>query len=364
MQLVKYGTGLPEFMGTLKTIEDERKLGADWIVSANDIKVSEADGHYEITAPHRNGSNTMYVGKATVFAENQLGGYLGIPPTYMERIRSEPALKAYNMNYWLKTRTADKRLVRTITNPQTKDKEVIAFLSDRYRPIDNYDVMEKVLQVLSDMKIQVKMHHVYATDRMLSGLFYDTTQTYKLPGNDKDVYWPGIQISNSEVGAAAFTVRMSLVRFVCTNGMVYGPDYRKIHIGHRSDGDIWSNQTKIAEVNLTLSQFTDIVKRAFDRDMIDDALMQIAETKKKPIKATWVNLTAKEFHLSDEENKAIWTRIEENNRYEYIQAVTAHANTMLEEGSNPERASALQELAWDLVQDAPWIRIEKKSEEA
>ena len=35
--------------------------------------------------------------------------------------------------------------------------------------------------------------------------------------------------------------------------------------------------------------------------MIDDALMQMAETKKKPIKATWVDLTAKEFHLSDSE---------------------------------------------------------------
>jgi hypothetical protein len=362
MQLVKYGTGLPDFMAILKEIEDDRRKGADWIVPANKISVSAEDGSFQILKPST-GEIKYFSGKPTNFAENQLGNYLGIPPAYITKLKAELPLKAYNFNYWL-GKAEEKKLVRTITNPQTKEKEIIAFLSDRYRPIDNYDVMEKVLYVLSEMKINVAMHHVYVTDQRLSGIFYDTSQTYHLPGDDKDVYMPGIQITNSEVGSSAFVVRMSLVRQVCTNGMVYGPDYRRIHIGHRSeDSDIWSNQTKIAEVNLTLSQVTDIVKRAFDKDMIDDVLFQLSETKKKVIKPTWVDLTAKEFHLTDAENSTIWAKIESNNRYEYIQAVTSHANDLLIKGTDPDRATILQELAWELINDAPWKRVERKDEE-
>ena len=73
-------------------------------------------------------------------ALHQIAEKLKIPFGYFERMRREqPELLDRNVNTWLQVTGSENRLVRTL------DGRVRAFLSDRYRRLDNYDFAEFVL---------------------------------------------------------------------------------------------------------------------------------------------------------------------------------------------------------------------------
>ena len=65
----------------------------------------------------------------------------------------------------------------------------------------------------------------------------DERRGFQLPGNDK--MYPGISISNSEVGLASLSISAFILRLVCTNGLITKSDvsasYR--HISDRILGD-------------------------------------------------------------------------------------------------------------------------------
>ena len=68
----------------------------------------------------------------------QIGQHLKIPATYYDRMRTEnPSLLTENVNSWLFKEPA-RRMIRTL------DGTARAFLSDRYRRIDNYEVAQAV----------------------------------------------------------------------------------------------------------------------------------------------------------------------------------------------------------------------------
>ena len=80
-------------------------------------------------------------------AHRQLGAYLGIPQKYYEKMLTENmGLLADNVNSWL-SRSAETRLIRTM------DGRARAFLSDRYRRIDNLDIANITLPVIEDSRM-------------------------------------------------------------------------------------------------------------------------------------------------------------------------------------------------------------------
>ena len=75
-------------------------------------------------------------------AHRQIGQSLGIPAKYYDKMRTEnPELLVANVNSWFDT-TPQTRMVRTL------DDTARAFLSNRYRCIDNYEVAETVLPII------------------------------------------------------------------------------------------------------------------------------------------------------------------------------------------------------------------------
>ena len=78
-------------------------------------------------------------------AHRQLGTYLGIPQKYYELMRTDaPELLAYNANYWF----SQKNELRTL---RTIDGCARAFLSNRYRRIDNLDIASVTLPVIGEL---------------------------------------------------------------------------------------------------------------------------------------------------------------------------------------------------------------------
>jgi hypothetical protein len=92
----------------------------------------------------------LAVGEALEYRVNsighdQIGAHAGIPSKYYDRMLAEaPDLLATNVNRWFEKYPAP-RLVRTM------DKTVRAFLSDSYRPLENFDLAQAVFPVLADL---------------------------------------------------------------------------------------------------------------------------------------------------------------------------------------------------------------------
>ena len=81
----------------------------------------------------------------TGIAHRQIGTHLRIPAAYYDRMREErPDLLAYNANTWFKQENS-QRMLRTL------DGSARAYLSNRYRRIDNIDIAGVTLPILGGL---------------------------------------------------------------------------------------------------------------------------------------------------------------------------------------------------------------------
>ena len=126
-------------------------------------------------------------------AHRQLGTYLGIPQKYYELMRTDaPELLAYNANYWF----SQKNELRTL---RTMDGCARAFLSNRYRRIDNLDIASVTLPVIGELPEARFVSTQITDDFMYIKVVNPRLQADVVPG---DVVQAGVIISNSETGLA------------------------------------------------------------------------------------------------------------------------------------------------------------------
>lgn len=105
------------------------------------------------------------------------------------------------------------------------DGRLRAFLSDRYRRLDNLELIDHVLPVISQMKgCEVVSADITETHLYLK-VINKTMKTEIVPG---DIVQAGFVVSNSEIGLGALKVEPLVYRLICKNGMI-SKDY-----AHRS----------------------------------------------------------------------------------------------------------------------------------
>ncbi|MGB3547471.1 MAG: hypothetical protein WBA17_10880, partial [Saprospiraceae bacterium] len=81
----------------------------------------------------------------TPHAHRQIGDRIGIPAKYYERMRTDaPELLRDNVNHWFQSQP-EQRMIRTLGS------DARAFLSRRYRRLDNFDLADAVLPTLLQM---------------------------------------------------------------------------------------------------------------------------------------------------------------------------------------------------------------------
>ena len=156
-------------------------------------------------------------------AHRQLGAHLKIPVDYYDRMLSQyPDLLAQNVNTWLQ-REPSTRMVRTLGGTAR------AFLSNRYRRIDNIEIAKIVLPIIGQMN-GAHFESCQITDsRMYLKVVNTRLEAEVVPG---DIVQAGIIISNSEVGQGSVSIQPLVYRLVCSNGMVVNDaKARKYHTG-------------------------------------------------------------------------------------------------------------------------------------
>jgi hypothetical protein len=275
----------------------------------------------------------------------QMGGVLGIPAKYYDKMRLDfPELLAGNVNGWL-GRGDSRHTIRTL------DGSARAFLSDRYRRIDNYEIAEAVLPVIGQMD-GARIESCEVTEnRMYLKVVNTRLEMEVVPG---DIVQAGIIISNSEVGLGAVSVMPLIYRLVCANGMIV-TDFgkRKYHVGRENEEawELFSDTTLQADDQAFMLKLADIVRSAVDESrfgVIVDKLREATETKMTAPVASVVELTGKQYGFNTTESDSILQHLilgGDLSLCGLANAVTRSANDM----DSYERATELEAAGWQIA---------------
>lgn len=209
---------------------------------------------------------------------DQIAARVGIPAKYADRMRTEaPELLCRNVNHWFAAKP-ERRMLRTLSNGTSVAR---AFLSERYRALDNFDLFAAVMPKLQGAGCEI--HSVQITDTR----FYIQAstpriqaiidQTVKIGTHNRiqRTVQAGVIIGNSEVGCGSIFVDPIMYDLVCTNGLILQRTLKRHHVGRRNEGEIFGDEN-------TAELFTDSTRQKIDAawwaqvgDVVTHALDQI-----------------------------------------------------------------------------------------
>ena len=291
-------------------------------------------------------------------AHRQIGEWAKVPAPYYDRMLAEaPELLAQNLNTWL-SRSDDKRMVRTL------DGKARGVLSDRYRPLDNFDLSEAVLPTLLQMELHIMSCEV--TERRFYIKAVDKRILRDIPKGAQlgqghvifDTCSPALTISNSEVGYGALSIQGGVWTEQCTNLATFQQrSLRKYHVGGKHDiGEevyaMLSDQTRRITDASVWAQVRDVVKIAFDTAKFDALLEDVrgaAEQKigGDPVKV--VELVSERLGINETERKSVLRHLIEGgdlSRYGLFNAVTRTAEDL----ESYDRATEFEALGGKLIE--------------
>lgn len=290
----------------------------------------------------------------------QVAQSTGIPTRYYEKMQREnPVLLAENVNTWFNTEPK-VRMVRTL------DGTARAFLSDRYRRIDNYDIAQTVIPILGEMNVKFESNEVTDQKMYIKVVNERLTKEVK-PG---DYVQSGVIITNSEVGMGTVTIQPLLYRLVCTNGMVVNDSHtrtRRRHIGRTNavndDFTLYADDTLLADNQALMLKIRDTIHAALDEvhftNLIDNmrAATEVKiETNKIP---EMVQLAAPEFGFTKKEGEGILDHLIRGGDltlYGFSNAVTRYAQDV----GSYDRSTELEEIGYNILTmpDRTWRNLQ------
>lgn len=296
-----------------------------------------------------------------------LAAKLDIPLGYLRRNQAKNlSLFDDNVNGWLgHSDYAGKRyLVRTLRG--TGDGLVRAFLSDRFRIIDNIDVLMATLEGIRAAGVPVQVQSCDLTDRTMrvrvvceeiAAYAFDLVKDYRSPwggalGKDLPMVFAGFELSNSEVGSGQFALTPRITWQVCTNGQTVTKDaFGARHLGARLDDGVikWSEATLATNLKLITEQTADAVKTFLNVDYVEGVLNGIREQAGAPVNAsTVVETVAKALKYTEAQQATIldhFIRGGQTTAGGVMQAVTSAAQAEVDgDAAAALEASALEAL--------------------
>jgi len=277
-------------------LERQAQAKRDFISDTRNMYMYSGNG----LSVQTNGGRESFI--LTPHAHGQIAARLNIPKKYYDTMQAEaPNLLNLNVNHWFKEKP-EKRMVRTM------DSHARAFLSNRYRRLDNLDVAESTLPIFSDMQVDLVSCNVTDQRLYLKALFP------KIQGEVTvgDVVQSGVVISNSEIGMGALSVQALIFRLVCKNGMISADaSMRKYHVGRLNEDEgllgMLQDDTLQADDKAFMLKLRDTVKATASEagfKMIIDRFREASKVKIDDPVGT-VELVQKKFALNDGEGKGI-----------------------------------------------------------
>lgn len=285
-------------------------------------------------------------------AHRQMGDYLGIPRKYYDRMLQENiGLLAHNVNTWLH-RGPEQRMIRTI------DGRARAFLSNRYRRIDNIDIAQMTLPIIQEIPDAIYESCNLSDDYMFIKVVNPKLTAEVVPG---DIVQAGVVISNSETGQGAVCVQPLIYRLVCSNGMtVNEARTRRNHIGRVSSADenllIYSKETLEADDKAFTMKVQDTVRAAVDEAWFARIVDTLRDSTDKKLNTadipSVVKLASSSFGITEAESNGVFQHLIQDadyTLYGLANAVTRYSQDV----ESYDRASKLEEIGYQIVTMSP-----------
>jgi hypothetical protein len=321
---------------------------------------------------------TMIEGVVTNHAERQLAAKLEIPVAFYDRLKTaHPDLLAHNVNQ-LFQREPKKMLVRTLDEGNGPAK-VRAFLSDRYRPLDNYDLAQAVIPTLIESGAQVVSTELTETKMYIKALAPNLEREIPLPpgmewgkGHNSVIrrVMGSVIISGSEVGAGKVNIQPGAWERACTNMMIFREEsFAKLHIGKAYGDDetvsqFLSDETRRTSDAAIWLAARDTLKATLDGKIMDVNVQKMLAARGDKIEANLVDVVevfAQKNRFTDPERKSLLDRIMESGeptRYGLQWAVTRLAGDD-DVVTSYDRATELERLGGEIIELQPseWRQI-------
>ena len=300
---MKFGRTLTELAMEL---DRQRNAKKDYLLDTRNINVDYlgAGNGFQMTLHNESKHSDTMLGLNDI-AHRQIGQTLKIPAIYYDKMRQEnPELLSANINSWFSV-NPQTRMVRTL------DGTARAFLSEKYRRIDNFEIAETVLPIIADIQDARVESCEVTEERMYIKVVNPRLQTEVVPG---DIVQSGILITNSEVGYGCMAIQPLVFRLVCTNGMVVNDAAtRRYHIGRGNqageDYSLYSDETLQADDRALMLKVQDTVRAAVDQVRFEKVVKMMREAKEAKIVTTdipqMVELAATDYGFTKKESSGI-----------------------------------------------------------
>lgn len=334
---MKTGLSLQELAVEL---ERQAEAKADYVADTRQLRFRPADDGVRL---HGLPDGDMPLRNS---AHGQFATRLGVPRAYYDRCAKDaPDLLADNLNHWL-TAEPKRTLVRTL------DGNVRAFLSDKYRPLDNIDFAHAVLPALRDTGGAVESCQITESKMYIKVVRHDLTADILPAGvSDRseltmgqghimfDVVEAGLVFGNSEIGAGSLFLDPAIHTTHCTNLAVWSASgVRRTHLGKALGGDDgdevrrWlTDETREKSDQALFGQITDLTRAAMDGRIFNEHVAKLkaargGDTLQDPVKG--IERVAKQLKFSEDESASVLKHLIEGgdlSRYGLANAVTRAA---------------------------------------
>jgi hypothetical protein len=283
----------------------------------------------------------------TDHALGQMATDLAIPKRYFDRMRSDaPGLFRTNVHHWL-NHEPQRRMIRGMRNTDPTQTSGRAWLSDRYRRLDNMEIAVNLLPEFEKLGQPVEFHNASITDNK----FYLRAVFPRMEAEVKvgdAVQW-GVQIRNSEVGDGTFAIENFVLRLVCTNGMVVAKVMNSRHVGRRIDDlGVLSDEALRADDKAFWLAARDVLRASLDETAFLAVIESLKETTDsaeivRPLKAT--ERLGKTLELTEAEQEFVLTNLTlggDMTKWGALNAITRTAQNV----DTFDRRVELEEMGW------------------
>jgi hypothetical protein len=359
---MKSGMTIMEMAGEVKRQSGAR---ADYIVDTRRLEMEAYGNGVVMKMLNDGGVDIVEPLDVRQIAHRQIGTHLKIPAAYYDRmLDGHPELLTQNVNAWFK-REPEQRMLRTL------DGSARAFLSNTYRMIDNYEILQAALPIIGEIE-DARFESCQITESRM----YIKVVNPRLEGEVSvgDVVQAGIMITNSEVGQGSLTVQPLVLRLICMNGMVVNnAKTRRIHRGSANAPDenylIYSDMTLAAEDRAFMLRVQDTVRAAVDETRFHQVLGLMKEAAGARITSNdipaVVKLAGKNYGLTDSEGDGILNHLIQD--YDYTLYGLSNAVTRYSQDVDSyDRATELESIGYDMLTMSrqQWNRLNRPAIDA
>ena len=351
---MKSGLTLDQLADTILTQSSQK---ADYLVDTRNLKL-ETYGSDVYLHMFDNNADILEPLQINQIAHRQFGTHLKIPAAYYDRmLATHPELLAHNVNSWFQ-REPSKRMLRTMGGTAR------AFLSNRYRRIDNLEIAQAVLPIIGEMKDATIESCQVTESRMYIKVVNPRLEAEVVPG---DIVQAGVIISNSEVGLGSVCIQPLVYRLVCSNGMIINDaQTRRNHVGRTAETEesflLYSDETLIAEDKAFVMKIQDTVKAAVDEARFSQVIGMMRTAKQAPMNTQdvpgIVRMASREFHITEDESTGVLQHLIEGkdlSLYGLSNAITRHSQDI----ESYDRATELESIGYNILSmpQRQWNRI-------